>query len=145
MLDTGSKVWSMLRLDHALAYCEFCFQNSSSFFTFRVSVCVCVCVCVCPCVCVLSTAQTDGPILIKLSTNYLLNICSIRFFLFWKFKFVDALATIFAVFECGTLTVAILLRFSSHFWTWKAYTHIFLQEQFYTNNEPQISPELITF
>merc|ERR1712148_46934 len=42
-------------------------------------VCVCVCVCVCLSVCVISTAQTDRPILMKLSTNHLLCICSIHF------------------------------------------------------------------
>ena len=42
-------------------------------------VCVCVCLSVCVSVCVISTAQTDGPILMKLSTNHLQHICSIRF------------------------------------------------------------------
>jgi len=41
--------------------------------------CLCVCLCVCACVCVISTAQTSGPILMKLYTNHLLWICSIRF------------------------------------------------------------------
>ena len=45
----------------------------------RVSVCVSVCLCVCVSVCVISTAQTNRPILMKLSTNHLLCICSIRF------------------------------------------------------------------
>ena len=41
----------------------------------RVSVCLCVCLCVCLSVCVISTAQTDGPIFMKLSTNDLEDIC----------------------------------------------------------------------
>ena len=44
-----------------------------------VSVCVCLCLCKCVCVCVIATAQTDGPILMKLCTNHFLWICSIRF------------------------------------------------------------------
>ena len=49
-------------------------------------VCLCVCVSVCVDVCVavyvfvgVSTAQTDKPILMKLSTNHFLLICSILF------------------------------------------------------------------
>ena len=38
-----------------------------------------VSLCVCLSMCVISIAQTDGPILIKLSTNQLLYICSICF------------------------------------------------------------------
>merc|ERR1712148_43826 len=49
-------------------------------------VCVSVCVCVRLSVCVISTAQTNGPILMKLSTIYLQYICSIRFSPIWKFK-----------------------------------------------------------
>ena len=36
-------------------------------------------ICVSVCLCVISTAQMNGPILIKLSTNYLLYICLISF------------------------------------------------------------------
>merc|ERR1712105_202653 len=70
---------------------------------------------VCPSVCVISTAQTDGPILMKLSTYYLQYICSIRFSPILKIQIDDVMAAIIAVFESGTLTVAILLRFSSNF------------------------------
>ena len=45
----------------------------------RVCVCLSVCVSVCLCVCVISTAPTDVPILIRLSTNHLQHICSIHF------------------------------------------------------------------
>ena len=38
-----------------------------------------VCLCVCVSVCVISTAQTSGPILMKLYTNHLQHICSILF------------------------------------------------------------------
>ena len=38
-------------------------------------VCVCVCLSVCVSVCVISTAQTDGPIFMKLSTGDLEDIC----------------------------------------------------------------------
>ena len=40
-----------------------------------VCVFVCLFVCVCVCVCVISTAQTEWPILMKLSTNDLEDIC----------------------------------------------------------------------
>merc|ERR1712074_51984 len=42
--------------------------------------CGCVCVCVCLSVCVISTAQTSGSILMKLSTNHLQYICEVLFF-----------------------------------------------------------------
>merc|ERR1712074_451729 len=76
-------------------------------------------VCVCLCVCVISTAKTDGPILMKLSTNHLLYICSMRFSSILKLKFDDVMVAILAVFGSGTLMVAILLRFSSNFGTLK--------------------------
>merc|ERR1712105_212000 len=76
----------------------------------RVSVCVCVCLSVCPSVCVISTAQTNGPILMKLSTNHLQYICSIRFSPILKIQVDDIMAAIIAVFKSGTLTVAILPR-----------------------------------
>ena len=43
-------------------------------------VCMYVCICVCMCVCDSTTAQTDGWILIKCSTNDLTDICKVRFF-----------------------------------------------------------------
>ena len=53
-----------------------------------VCVCVCVYVClsVCLSVCVISTAQTDGPILMKLCTNDLEYICECHFSRFLKFR-----------------------------------------------------------
>merc|ERR1712074_457537 len=83
----------------------------------RVSVCVSVCVCVCVSVCVISIAQTNRPILMKLSTNHLQYICSIHFYPILKIQVDDVMAGIIASFESGTLTVAILLRFCSHFRT----------------------------
>ena len=44
--------------------------------------CVCVCVCVCVSVCVISTAQTDGQILMKLSTNHLLHHVHVMMYIF---------------------------------------------------------------
>ena len=81
-----------------------------------VSVCVCVCVCVSVClyVCVTSTAQTDEPILMKLSTNHLTDICQCHFSRFLKFRIWWRHGGHFAFLRCGTLTVAILVRFSSN-------------------------------
>ena len=47
----------------------------------RVCVCMCVCMCICVCVCVCgsASAQTDGSILMKFSTNDLKDICEVRF------------------------------------------------------------------
>ena len=47
---------------------------------------VCVCLCVCLYVCVISTAQTDEPILMKLSTNHLTDICECDFSRFSKVR-----------------------------------------------------------
>ena len=58
----------------------------------RVCVCVymcmyaCVYVCMYARVCVISTAQTDEPILMKLSTNDLTDICQCHFSRFLKFR-----------------------------------------------------------
>ena len=54
----------------------------------RVCVCVyvCVCVCVCMCVCDSATAQTDGWILMKCSTNNLTDICDVYFTPILKFR-----------------------------------------------------------
>merc|ERR1712074_319768 len=79
----------------------------------RVSVCVSVCLSVC----VISTAQTNGPILMKLSTNHLQYICSIPFSPILKIQVDDVMAAIIASFESGTLTVTIFLQFSSNFRT----------------------------
>ena len=53
-------------------------------------VCVCVCVCVCLSVwlyvCVISTAQTDEPILMKFSTNHLIDICQWHISRFFKVR-----------------------------------------------------------
>ena len=80
--------------------------------------CVCVYVCVCVYMCVHSaTAQTDGWIFMKFSTNDLdlTDICEVRFTQILKFPNDDVMAAIFALFRGGILTVAILLRFSSKF------------------------------
>ena len=80
-----------------------------------VCMCVCasVCVCVCVCVCGSSPAQTDGSILMKFSTNDLTDICEVRFSRILKIRNDDVMAAILLAFLCGTLTVAILIRFSS--------------------------------
>ena len=68
-----------------------------------VSVClsVCVCLCVCLSVCVISTAQTDGSIFIKLSTNNLADIwnASEIFQDFWNFEVDDVMTAIFYLFN----------------------------------------------
>ena len=53
------------------------------------SVCVCVCVCmyVSMCVCDSATAQTDGWILMKFSTNDLTDICEARFSRILKIRY----------------------------------------------------------
>ena len=76
--------------------------------------CVSVCLCVCLYVCVISTAQTDEPILMKLSTNHLTDICQWHFSRFLKFRIWWRHGGHFAFLRCGTLTVAILVRFSSN-------------------------------
>ena len=68
-----------------------------------------VCVCVCMYVCDSATAQTDGWILMKFSTNDLTDICEVRFSRILKFPNDDVMAAIFALFRWGTLTVVILL------------------------------------
>ena len=73
---------------------------------------MCVCVCVCVCVCDSPTAQTDGWIFMKFSTNDQTDICEVHFSRILKFPNDDVMAAIFALFRWGTLTVAILLRFS---------------------------------
>ena len=78
-----------------------------------VCVCVCVCASVCVCVCGSSPAQTDWSILMKFSTNDLTDICEVRFSRILKIRNDDVMAAILLAFLCGTLTVAILLRFSS--------------------------------
>ena len=77
----------------------------------------CLSVCLSVCLCAISTAKTDGLILMKLSTNHFQQICEVRFSPILKIQIDDVMAAIIAVFECGTLTVAILLRFSSNFRT----------------------------
>ena len=93
--------------------------------------CVCVCLSVCASVCVISTAQTNEPILMKLYTNDLEYICECHFSRFLKFRIWWRHSGHFALTRCGTLTVAILVRFSSNFntrstsnscivWYWKS-------------------------
>ena len=60
-----------------------------------VCVCMCVCVCVCMCVCDSATAQMDGWILMKCSTNDLTDICEVRF---WNFEINDNMAAILHFF-----------------------------------------------
>ena len=62
-------------------------------------VCVYVCMCVCLCVCDSATAQTDGWILMKFSTNDLTDICEVRFSPILKFPNDDVMAAIFALFR----------------------------------------------
>ena len=76
-------------------------------------VCICVCMYVCVYVCDRATAQTNGWILMKFSTNDLTDICEVRFSRILKFRNDDVMAAILYVFLCGTLTVAIFVRFSS--------------------------------
>ena len=68
----------------ALSYLTlFCFLYSvilTEYVGIEARVCVCVRVCVCLSVCVISTAQTNGPILIRLYTNNFEYICQCRFF-----------------------------------------------------------------
>ena len=87
----------------------------------RVCVCMCVCVCACMCLCMCvciyvcdsATAQTDGWILMKFSTNDLTDICEVRFSRILKIRNRWRHGGHFALFRWGTLMVAILLRFSS--------------------------------
>ena len=74
---------------------------------------MCVCASVCVYVCGSAAAKTVGSILMKFSTNDLTDICEVRFSPILKFPNDDVMAAIFALFRWGTLTVAILLRFSS--------------------------------
>ena len=77
-------------------------------------VCMCVCMYVCVCVCGSSPAQTDGSILMKFSTNDLTDICEVRFSRILKIRNDDVMAAILLAFLCGTLTVVILIWFSSN-------------------------------
>ena len=63
----------------------------------HVSMCVCMYVCVC--VCDSATAQTDGWILMKFSTNDLTDICEVHFSPILKFPNDDVMAAIFALFR----------------------------------------------
>ena len=69
------------------------------------------------CVCVNATAQTSRPVSIKFSTKDLKDICEVCFFGFRNYKINNVIEAISYVFLCGTLTVAILLRFSLKFKT----------------------------
>ena len=51
----------------------------------------------------------------KLYTNHLEHIFEIHLYPILKISIDDIMAAILAVFECGTLKVAILLRFASNF------------------------------
>ena len=73
--------------------------------------------CVCMCVCDSATALRDKWILMKFSTNDQTDICEVSFSPILKFLNDDVMAAIFAFLRCGTLTVAILLRFSLNFRT----------------------------
>ena len=74
--------------------------------------CLSFCLCVCLYVCVISTAQTDEPILMKLSINHLKDICQWIFSMSLKFRLWLRHGGYFAFLRCGTLTVAFLVRFS---------------------------------
>ena len=78
-----------------------------------ICVCMCVYVCVCVCVCVISTAKTDGPMLMKLSTNHrLLYLQSLFYLRCWIYIFdSDVMTAILYVFGCGNLTVVIFTNF----------------------------------
>ena len=80
------------------------------------SVCLCVCLCVCVSVSSLQPKRMDGFWWNFPQITYYEFARSV-FLRFWKFKFDDVMAAIIAVFGWGTLTVAILLRFSSNFRT----------------------------
>ena len=64
-----------------------------------VYVCMCVCMYVYVYVCDSATAQTDGWILMKFSTNDLTDICEVRFPRILKFPNDDVMAAIFALFR----------------------------------------------
>ena len=81
----------------------------------RLCVCRYVCVSVCACVCGKAAAQMDESIFMKFYTNDLRDICEFPFSRILHFEINDVIAAILYVFLCGTLTVAILLRFSSKF------------------------------
>ena len=71
--------------------------------------CVCVCACVracvrvsvCLCVCVISTAQTNGTILMKLYTNDFENICQCHSSRFLKFRIWWSHSGHLALTRCG--------------------------------------------
>ena len=67
----------------------------------------------CMLVCVCTAAQTDWSILMKFSTDDLTDICEVNFSRILKIRNEDVMAAILLAFFCGTLTVAILIRFSS--------------------------------
>ena len=73
-----------------------------------------MCVCVCVYVCGSAAAQSVGPILMKFSTNDLTDICEFLFSRILNIRNDDVMAAILLAFLCGTLTVAILLPFSSN-------------------------------
>ena len=80
-----------------------------------VYVCDCVCVCVCVFVCGSAAAQTEQSILTKLSTNNLTDICEVRFLSVFEIsKSTISWRPFFIFFQSRSLTVAILLRFSSN-------------------------------
>ena len=58
-----------------------------------------MCVPVGVCVCDSATAQTDGWVLMKFSTNDLTDICEVRFSPILKFPNDDVMAAIFALFR----------------------------------------------
>ena len=90
-----------------------------------VCVCMCVCVYVCVCVCLFVCVSSLKPKRMnwfwwnfQQFINQLLYICSILFSPILNIHN-DVIGVIVAVFESGTLTVAILLRFSLHFIIYK--------------------------
>ena len=92
-------------------------QNLTEYVTIETKgVCVCVCVSVCLSVC-LCVSSLQPKRMDRFWCNFPQMICRIFasdiFHGFWKFKMDDVMAAILYVFKSGTLTVAILLRFSS--------------------------------
>ena len=61
------------------------YKHPYPYLCMYVCMCVCVYVCVCVCVCGSSVAQTDEWILMKFSTNDLINICEVCFSRILKF------------------------------------------------------------
>ena len=83
--------------------------------------CLCVCLCVCVSVCLSQPFiwTLFGRFWWNLDHLILSKIWDDTFLRFWKCCFDDVMAAILYVYECGTLTVAILLWFSLNFRTWK--------------------------